>query len=42
MGPTEVVALANGVKIAFDLAKGTKVAIDAVNDAEAKFKMAKL
>lgn len=42
MGPIEVVALANSVKFAFDLVKGTKVATHALNDAEAKFTMAEL
>jgi hypothetical protein len=40
MGPTEIPALATSVRQAFDLAKGTKAPIDALNDAEAKFKMA--
>jgi hypothetical protein len=42
VGPSEFAALATSLKVALDLARGTKAAIDALDDAEIKFKMAEL
>jgi hypothetical protein len=42
VGPCEISALVTSFKVVLDLARGTKAAIDALDDAEVKFKMADL